>query len=52
MTGTIDPKFEQEVAKQGFAAKLELQESNLPERSWVKISRIRTLSAKRFRNKK
>jgi len=30
--------------KAGFPLTLELQESNLPKRSWVKISQIRTLS--------
>ena len=35
----------------GFPLTLELQESNLPKRSWVKISQIRTLSVKRLRNK-
>jgi mRNA interferase MazF len=35
--------------KAGFPLTLELQESNLPERSWVKISQIRTLSVKRLR---
>ncbi len=37
--------------KAGFPLTLELQESNLPKRSWVKISQIRTLSVKRLRNK-
>ncbi len=35
----------------GFPLTLELQESNLPKRSWVKISQIRTLSIKRLRKK-
>ena len=35
----------------GFPLTLELQESNLPKRSWVKISQIRTLSVKRLRKK-
>ncbi len=35
----------------GFPLTLELQQSNLPKRSWVKISQIRTLSIKRLRNK-
>ena len=34
-----------------FPLTLELQESNLPKRSWVKISQIRTLSVKRLRKK-
>ncbi|MCK5784317.1 MAG: type II toxin-antitoxin system PemK/MazF family toxin [Desulfobacterales bacterium] len=37
--------------KAGFPLTLELQESNLPKRSWVKISQIRTLSVKRLRKK-
>ena len=37
--------------KAGFPLTLELQESNLPKRSWVKISQIRTLSIKRLRKK-
>ena len=35
----------------GFPLTLEPQESNLPKRSWVKISQIRTLSVKRLRKK-
>jgi len=35
----------------GFPLTLELQESNLPKRSWVKISQIRTLSVKRLQKK-
>ena len=35
----------------GFPLTLELQESNLLKRSWVKISQIRTLSVKRLRKK-
>jgi mRNA interferase MazF len=35
----------------GFPLTLELQESNLPKRSWVKISQIRALSVKRLRKK-
>ena len=35
----------------GFPLTLELQESNLPKHSWVKISQIRTLSVKRLRKK-
>ncbi len=35
----------------GFPLTLELQESNLPKRSWVKISQIRTLSVKRLQEK-
>ncbi|OQY00893.1 MAG: MazF family transcriptional regulator [Desulfobacteraceae bacterium 4572_130] len=31
-----------------FPLSLELEESNLPKRSWVKISQIRTLSIKRL----
>ncbi|MBW2569732.1 MAG: type II toxin-antitoxin system PemK/MazF family toxin [Deltaproteobacteria bacterium] len=37
--------------KAGFPLTLELQESNLPKRSWAKISQIRTLSVKRLRKK-
>ncbi|WP_457551419.1 type II toxin-antitoxin system PemK/MazF family toxin [Desulfobacula sp.] len=37
--------------KAGFPLTLELQESNLPKLSWVKISQIRTLSVKRLRKK-
>ena len=37
--------------KAGFPLTLELQESNLPKRSWVKISQIRTLSVKRLQKK-
>ena len=35
----------------GFPLTLELQESNLPKHSWVKISQIRTLSVRRLRKK-
>lgn len=35
----------------GFPLTLELQSSNLPKRSWVKISQIRTLSAERIGNR-
>ena len=35
----------------GFPLTLELQKSNLPKHSWVKISQIRTLSVKRLRKK-
>ena len=35
----------------GFPLTFELQESNPPKRSWVKISQIRTLSIKRLRKK-
>ena len=35
----------------GFPLTLELQESNLPKRSWVKISQIRTLSIEHLRKK-
>ncbi len=34
-----------------FPLTLELQESNLPKQSWVKISQIRTISVKRLRKK-
>ena len=37
--------------KAGFPLTLELQNPNLPKRSWVKISQIRTLSVKRLRKK-
>jgi len=37
--------------KAGFPLTLELQEPNLPQKSWVKISQIRTLSVKRLRKK-
>jgi len=37
--------------RSGFPLTLELQESNLPKRSWVRISQIRTLSVKRLRKK-
>ena len=32
----------------GFPLSLELEETNLPKRSWVKISQIRTLSVDRI----
>ena len=35
----------------GFPLTLELQDSSLPKRFWVKISQIRTLSVKRLREK-
>ncbi len=35
----------------GFPLTLELEEKNLPKKSWVKISQIRTLSVKRIGNK-
>jgi len=35
----------------GFPLTLELPESRLPKKSWVKISQIRTLSVKRIGNK-
>ena len=35
----------------GFPLTLEINDSKLPKRSWVKISQIRTLSVKRMRNK-
>ena len=35
----------------GFPLSLELTEANLPKRSWVKISQIRTLSVKRLGKK-
>ena len=35
----------------GFTLTLQLAETNLPKKSWVKISQIRTLSVKRLRNK-
>ena len=35
----------------GFPLTLELTDSELPKRSWVKISQIRTLSVKRMRKK-
>jgi len=35
----------------GFPLTLELEEKNLPKKSWVKISQIRTLSVKRIRKK-
>jgi len=35
----------------GFPLTLEPQELNLPKRSWVKISQMRTLSVKRLRKK-
>ena len=37
--------------KAGFPLTLELEETKLPKRSWVKISQIRTLSVKRLRKK-
>jgi len=35
----------------GFPLTLELEERNLPKKSWVKISQIRTLSVKRIGKK-
>ncbi|MBW2677612.1 MAG: type II toxin-antitoxin system PemK/MazF family toxin [Deltaproteobacteria bacterium] len=35
----------------GFPLTLELENSKLPKRSWVKISQIRTLSVRRLRKK-
>jgi mRNA interferase MazF len=35
----------------GFPLTLELKDSKLPQKSWVKISQIRTLSVKRIGNK-
>jgi len=35
----------------GYPLTLELDNSKLPKKSWVKISQIRTLSVKRIRNK-
>jgi mRNA interferase MazF len=35
----------------GYPLTLELENSTLPKRSWVKISQIRTLSVKRIRKK-
>jgi len=35
----------------GFPLTLELEETKLPKKSWVKISQIRTLSVKRLRKK-
>lgn len=35
----------------GYPLTLELEDSKLPKKSWVKISQIRTLSAKRIRKK-
>ena len=37
--------------KAGFPLTLELENSDLPKKSWVKISQIRTLSTKRLKNK-
>lgn len=37
--------------KAGFPLTLELSDSNLPKKSWVKISQIRTLSVKRLGRK-
>ena len=37
--------------KPGFPLTLELEETKLPKKSWVKISQIRTLSVKRLRKK-
>jgi mRNA interferase MazF len=34
-----------------FPLTLELEETQLPKRSWVKISQVRTLSVKRLRKK-
>ena len=35
----------------GFPLSLELEETKLPKKSWVKISQVRTLSVKRLRKK-
>ena len=35
----------------GFPLTLELSDTKLPKRSWIKISQVRTLSTKRIRNK-
>ena len=35
----------------GFPLTMELESGDLPKKSWVKISQIRTLSTTRFRNK-
>jgi mRNA interferase MazF len=35
----------------GFPLTMELDDPNLPKKSWVKISQIRTLSVKRIRSK-
>lgn len=37
-----------ETQRAGFPLTLELQSGNLPKRSWVKISQIRTLSVERI----
>lgn len=37
--------------KAGFPLTLELEETNLPKKSWAKISQIRTLSIKRLKKK-
>lgn len=37
--------------KAGFPLTLELEETKLPKKSWIKISQIRTLSVKRLRKK-
>ena len=37
--------------RSGFPLTLELDEANLPKKSWVKISQIRTLSVERLRGK-
>jgi len=37
--------------KAGFPLTLELEETKLPKKSWVKISQIRTLSVRRLRKK-
>ena len=37
--------------KAGFPLTLELEETKLPKKSWVKISQIRTLSVKRLKKK-
>jgi len=37
--------------KAGFPLTLELSDSELPKRSWVKISQVRTLSSKRIGGK-
>jgi len=40
-----------QVQKAGFPLTLSLEKTQLPKKSWVKISQIRTLSVKRLRGK-
>jgi len=40
-----------QVQRAGFPLTLELNEKNLPKKSWIKISQIRTLSIKRIGKK-